>query len=260
MNRLILDVLSNENIGKNLFQLCLNHNFKLKSAHPGQFVNIKIDNSFTPLLRRPFSISRIIRNEIIIIYKIVGRGTAILSRKKRGDTVDILGPLGKGFTLPGKDAHYIILAAGGTGTAPLIFLRESLMEEGFNPIFFIGAKSKDELIYSKDFGEAILCTEDGTAGFKGTVIEALFDFHRKNPGTKSIYACGPEEMLRSISKFSLENGYPCQISTENYMGCGTGLCFGCAVKTSTSFLEISDKRYLLACRDGPVFDAQQVEL
>ena len=236
-----------------------------KTAKPGQFVQIKCSGSFDPLLRRPFSIhsikgqgSRV--KGIEILYEIVGKGTEILSNKKEGDKIDVLGPLGNGFVLPavsGLEPRAIIIA-GGLGAAPLVYLAEALAKKKIKTIVLIGAKTKGLILCEKDFkkitDEVYVSTDDGTYGSKGFVSKL---FHKILKAAESkfetiVYVCGPHSMLKCIADICRERNFECQVSLEEKMACGIGACLGCAVKTK------SGNR--LACKDGPVFNASELTL
>jgi dihydroorotate dehydrogenase electron transfer subunit len=213
---------------------------------PGQFVTLKINQTTDPLLRRPFSIFDYENGVLEIIFQVVGKGTEILS-EYTGDTIDILGPLGRGFTLAEKSN--VLLIGGGAGNAPLHYLARILGQKGCSITQIHGSRSKS-VIYCQDrfcslSDEVIFMTDDGSEGHKGYVTamaekvlsERKFDF---------IYACGPSRMLSSLVPVIKKSGTPCEFSLENYFGCGTGICYGCTIRT----LE-GNKR---VCTDGPVFD------
>jgi dihydroorotate dehydrogenase electron transfer subunit len=258
-----------------------------KEASPGQFVNIKLTDTCEPLLRRPFSIHRVTGEGIEILYELVGPGTEILSKKKSGEYLDIIGPLGNGFNyrLPPvcrqagiTDYRLPILIAGGMGVAPLIFLAEKLGERKAlkqvkrKTLVLLGTKTAQQILCEKEFKklgcEVRISTDDGSKGFKGKVTALLKRYlatgYRpqatgkkiKKPTACSlrlaahIYACGPRAMLKEISLFSKKHNIPAQISLEEHMACGIGACFGCAINTKKGF-----KR---ACKEGPVFNAEEI--
>ena len=226
-------------------------------ASPGQFVNIKVSDSIEPLLRRPFSIHRVSMADIEILYEIVGPGTEILSQKNAGEYLDIIGPLGTGFTFNDRprerQTERTILVAGGMGVAPLLFLAEKLKKH--NPLVLLGVKTKSQILCEKDFKdlgcEVRIATDDGSRGFKGKVTDLL----KHLPSTidhrpSTIYACGPRPMLKEISLVSKKHNIPAQISLEEHMACGIGACLGCAVKTKSGFQRV--------CKEGPVFAADEI--
>lgn len=240
----------------NFWKLSLGNKSMAAKAKPGQFVNIRVDKGSDLLLRRPLSIHQVKSGQLEIIYKVVGRGTEKLSRVKVQDKIDVIGPLGNGYTLnEGKS----ILVGGGTGIASLAFLGATLKNK-FNqvPTVLIGAKTKDELLCVETL-EQIGCTvktatDDGSHGFHGLVTElfreiiAIYSTH-----PSMVYACGPLPMLRELSGLCRHFRIPCEVSLEEHMGCGVGACMGCVVKSAKG-------EYLRVCKEGPVFKASEVVL
>lgn len=238
-----------------------------QNSFPGQFLHIKCSTSNNPLLRRPLSIHRVIGKDTVeILYKVVGKGTHCLSKRKKGEKIDCIGPLGNGFILPKTDNRKPItdmfLVAGGIGIAPLIFLTEKLAKlkvknKKLKTIVLLGTKTKDEVLCAeklKKMGiETHISTEDGSLGYKGLVSELL-----KNkllsivPRPSSlVYACGPKGMLKEVALLSKEHKISCQVSFEQFMGCGIGICNACVIRTK--------KGYKRVCKDGPVFNAEEID-
>lgn len=231
---------------------------KVKSAQiaagvkPGQFCNIKVNDSLTPFLRRPFSVCDVDEDIISFQFNLVGEGTRLLSQKKKGDLLNIIGPLGVGFNYSGNFENAIIVA-GGIGAAPFPLLIKNLSKD-INVISFIGGRSKKDLIKYK-LKNVIVSTDDGSEGFNGNVIQLLeSEIHKYDKLNIKIFACGPNAMLRALSKFTIENKFDCEISTESVMACGFGICQGCNIEG------INSERFLLVCKDGPVFKAEDVKL
>jgi len=221
------------------------------SAKAGQFVNIKINKTNYPLLRRPFSISNIEEDELFILFDVRGEGTALLSEKSTGDEIDLLGPLGNGFMIDDEFDAAVFLA-GGIGSAPFPFLGNELKKKEI--IAFAGARSKKDLI-TEGLINPQISTDDGSFGFKGNVVEHFiseFDGLRKK--NIKIFACGPTPMLKSVRRFAVENNLKCDLSLESRMACGFGLCQGCPVEKADG------SGYLLVCKDGPVFGAKEIKL
>ena len=250
-------ILSNKKISHTYYKMTLDAPYIARIALPGQFVQIKCSDSLEPLLRRPFSIHRVNGN-IEILYETVGRGTEILSNKKEGDKIDVLGPLGNGFRLPRttKIEPRAIIIAGGVGVAPLVYLAEELAKKYIKTIVLIGAKTKDLILCEKDFKKAVpevyVSTDDGTYGSQGFVSKL---FHKILKTVESrfdtvVYVCGPRGMLKCIAEICQERNFECQVSLEEKMACGTGVCLGCVVKTKSG--------NKLACKDGPVFDSSEL--
>jgi len=225
-------------------------------AKPGQFVEIKVSDNYEPLLRRPFSIHRVKGNNIEILYEVLGKGTDILSQRKIGEYLDVIGPLGNGFNyrLPITDYRLPILVAGGMGVAPLMFLAEKLAEVKISVL--IGAKTKNHIFCEKEFKKLgctlKISTDDGSRGFKGTATDLLKNILllTNNEKRLTIYACGPRPMLEEISRISRKHHIWAQISLEEHMACGIGICFGCAVKTRHGYKRV--------CKEGPVFNADEI--
>lgn len=219
---------------------------------PGQFCNIKVSNNTFPLLRRPFSISDVIDDKIFFMFDLHGEGTKILSEKKDGDFLDILGPLGNGFSIKNNFAKYL-LVAGGLGVAPFPYLIKSLGKINYE--CFEGARNKN-LLTDYGLSNIHIATDDGSKGMKGTVIDLLRKHQSEflNQNVKML-ACGPTPMLRAIKNYCNENNIDCDVSTESAMACGFGICQGCPVPKSND-----EGNYLLVCKDGPVFNINEIEL
>lgn len=248
----------NEQIAQGIFLMGLHAPEIVSSAYPGQFVMIRVSPVIDPLLRRPFSICGTLRDELLLIlYKVVGRGTVLMSVAKKGDHMMVLGPLGRGFSRPHPSGKSV-LAAGGIGIAPLIFLAQKFGENDL--IFLAGYRSSAEIVPFEKVGltgkNLETATDDGSAGYHGLVTDLLETRIRLEAETLTgIYACGPAAMLKKIASLTIERGASCQMSLEAYMACGLGACQGCAVKSSAR-----DKlSYYLACRDGPVFSARFID-
>jgi dihydroorotate dehydrogenase electron transfer subunit len=224
------------------------------SAKPGQFVNVLAAGAGeTPLLRRPFSISRIDDDIIELLFNVVGTGTSLLSRKQSGDTIDVIGPLGRNF---GTDADYdtAIIAAGGIGTAPFPFLTEDLKKRNKKIVTFAGFRNSEQ-IYTEHLENIHLATDDGSKGFHGTIVQMLGSFLDKTNFSRSkIFACGPTAMLRAMAELADKKGISCEVSLEEHMACGIGICQGCPVERKND----SDK-YALVCKDGPIFLTTEIK-
>jgi len=241
-----------------IYLLSFDSAYLSKNSYPGQFLHIKIIKT---ILRRPFSIHCVKGKTVFILFRIRGRGTQILSGYKPGDRVNIIGPLGKGFCLSGKSDKNILLA-GGLGVAPLLFLAQRLttvhsQQSIGHRLVLLGANTKKEILCEQEFKNmgfrVIIATEDGSKGYKGTVIEALKKILNTQYSilTTNIYACGPEAMFKGIGKvIGRRKNINCQVSFEQFMGCGLGACCGCTIETK--------KGYQKVCKDGPVFDIKDI--
>ncbi len=222
------------------------------SAKPGQFCNIKVSDNNFPLLRRPFSICDVNGDEIHFLFDIHGEGTRLLCNKKNGDTLDILGPLGSGFKIEG-DYDTAVIVAGGLGSAPFPFLIKKLPANK-KIVSFVGGRSKD-LVLTYGLKNVFTATDDGSDGFNGTVVELLkMELENFSKNKIRIFSCGPNPMLKALQLFSIQNNYDCQLSLESAMACGFGICQGCPVESADG------ESYLLVCKDGPIFNADQVKL
>jgi len=257
-------------------------------AKPGQFVQIacrdlKETRQCDPLLRRPFSIAAINNPDrasdtiqLQVIYKVLGPGTKWLRQRTAGDEIDIVGPLGNGFTLPENKQDHIIMVGGGVGLPPMFFLSDALAQQGYqNHIAVAGAQSGhyfsdilhpeiniDGTVtptmamerFSRNRTGCIITTDDGSLGFHGNVAVALDKFlDRRQAWQKAIiYACGPGPMLKAIAGLAQKRQMNCQVCMEAYMSCGIGLCQSCAVATN------SGNKYKLVCTNGPVFDSKTI--
>lgn len=221
-----------------------------KHALPGQFVNVQTSRHTAPLLRRPFGVANVDRENgvLTIIYRILGEGTQLLAEACSGDRVSIIGPLGKGFDLKAKKP---LLVGGGLGLAPLVYLAQCFCPEPVS--ILMGGRTETELFWQQlfqDLCEAIhVTTDDGSLGAKGTVMAMLPELLQKG-GYDRVYVCGPEPMMRAVAAEAARNGVPCQISLEKYMACGIGACLSCSCGGVHKRLKV--------CADGPVFWAQEV--
>ncbi len=221
-------------------------------AQAGQFINIKAEGF---MLRRPISIAGIDKNKgtLRIIFEVRGKGTKELSQIPEGSMIDIVAPLGgRGFDLElGKKA---VIIGGGIGNPPMLPIAEHY---GKNAVVISGFRNASAVILQKDFAdtgaETILCTDDGSAGRKGFVTDALKEAVAKEK-PDVIYACGPSVMLKKIVEIAKENGIKCQVSLEERMGCGIGACLVCACRT----IRDGEEFYSHVCKDGPVFNAEEV--
>lgn len=226
-------------------------------AKNGQFVQVKAEG-YT--LRRPISICQIDKENgtIRLVFEIRGAGTDKISDLNVGDNMDIIAPLGKGFTVPETipENSKVIVVGGGIGTPPLLGIADKY---GDKTIAILGFRSYDKVILNKDYekmgAKTIICTDDGTVGEKGTIAKPLQDAIDQN-NISMIYACGPTPMLKAIVSAAKANGVPCEVSLEQRMGCGVGACVVCACKVIRGGKEFT----LRVCKDGPVFKGEEVVL
>jgi dihydroorotate dehydrogenase electron transfer subunit len=229
-----------------------------QEAQPGQFIMVRPNENSYPLLRRPFSIHSTQNGSVEIFFQKVGPGSIILSRKEQGDSVDILGPLGKGFSLGNSlEEKPVALIGGGRGIAPLYFLALKLRRVHSLPRIFYGGKTLADIPLKHKFEEAnfevLASTDDGAFGFKGLVTE-LFQAELKRYSPTRIYACGPEAMMQKIDQIARERNIPTEFSLESIMGCGFGACWGCVRKIKSD----SQEGWKKICEEGPVFPGHQI--
>lgn len=251
-----MTVVKQQEIAHSIFELTLKGELVSEMKQPGQFVHLKVSNSFEPLLRRPISICNIDQEEkqFTMIYRAEGRGTKLLSMKAAGERIDVLGPLGNGFpveeAVPGETA---LLVGGGIGVPPLYELSQRLTTRGVKVVHVLGFQSKDVAFYEEKFaslGETYIATVDGSLGTKGFVTDVI---EGENINFDLLYSCGPTPMLKA-----LENNYNDKklfLSLEERMACGIGACFACVCKTSKE-----GTGYKKVCSDGPVFRSGEVVL
>lgn len=261
-SQLSVPVLNKYILREKIFKLTLSSSFISNRAKPGNFVHVRVGSTDHPLLRRAFSIQSVskAKSSFDILFRVVGKGTEILSQVNPGETLDILGPIGNSFALPPKSKK-VMLVAGGMGIAPLWFLFTHLVEKGFDPgriTFLLGAKNKKELLYldklRKSKVKLVVTTDDGSIGIKGLITDAFLKEIAKNKLDHKnllVYSCGPPMMLAKMSGMAKEYDLACQVSLETNMACGVGACWGCVVKSS-------DGTYQRVCADGPVFDARKI--
>jgi dihydroorotate dehydrogenase electron transfer subunit len=228
-----------------------------RDASAGQFVNVKVGQGLVPLLRRPFSICRVNKGKVEILYEVLGEGTRVLAQRRVGEELDVIGPLGKGFSASRRARR--ILVAGGMGIAPLLFLAESFRSDDLsNTTILIGAKTKRQILCEKEFKglglQVRIATDDGSRGFKGKVTDLLEKALGNNAIDASeaiaLYACGPRPMLKEVSRISCAYNIATEVSLEEHMACGIGACLGCVAKTKTGYQRV--------CKEGPVFNAKEI--
>ncbi len=243
-------IVSQKCIGTDIYDMVLSFPRGAKEAKPGQFIAMYCEDG-TKLLPRPISICGIDaeKGTLRVVYRIAGEGTRLFSEMKEGDSLEVLGPLGNGFTMKEEKA---IIVGGGIGIPPMLELAKQLSCEktvvlGYRDELFL----KDEF---ESYADVVVATEDGSCGTKGTVIDAI-----KEAGVdgKVIYACGPMPMLKALAEYAEAHDMEAQISLEERMACGIGACLGCICKTKKKdhHTNVNNQRI---CKDGPVFDAKEV--
>jgi len=268
-------ILANEKVGEDFRRMRLASPYLAGAAKPGQFVEIRCTKGVDPLLRRPLGCHRILNDGIEVLYEVVGKGTKLLSQRRAGETLDLIGPLGNGFDLLATSHKPLatILIAGGIGVAPLLALAERLVHSPQSIVhrkkakvsIIIGAKTKTHVLCEKEFTaigyDVIIATEDGSRGKKGLATDLLKDFLRatSHEPRVTIYACGPTGMLKAVAGIAKAHRIPCQVSLEERMACGVGVCLGCPVKIKTSHKpQVTSHEYKMVCKDGPVFNSEDI--
>ena len=238
----------------------------LPEMAPGQFVEVKVEGSTGTFLRRPISINFVDleHNELWLLVAVVGDGTRQLAALAEGDGVNIVGPLGNGFSQPaGEPAGTVagqgelagirgevLLVGGGVGVAPLLYQGAVLKAVGVKPVFLLGARTKTDLLMLDEFrkyGEVLVTTEDGSEGERGFVTQHTVLQKRR---FDLIQSCGPTPMMKAVAKFAYQQGIECEVSLENMMACGLGACLCCVEKTTEG--------NLCVCKDGPVFNIKRL--
>ena len=229
-----------------------------REARPGQFVMVKVTDTPFPLLRRPLSIHDAAPAGIELFFKTAGLGTELLARKKPGDSIDLLGPLGKGFTFsPDLKEKKTYLVGGGRGIAPLFFLGRELKALGAQVTVFYGGRCETDIPLKNKFedaGLALLCsTDDGGFGFGGLVSELLArELHKSRPDI--LYVCGPDPMMRAVAEIARARGIYGEFSLEATMGCGIGACWGCVHRVRNGAAD----GWVKICEEGPVFPGDRI--
>ncbi len=240
MKNVILTIDKNIQVGSDIYLMTLQGDLS-EIKNPGEFINITIPGYY---LRRPISVCDYSKNHIDLLYKVLGHGTRDLSTFEEGTKIDALVGLGNGFDI--TKSKNPLLVGGGIGIAPMIALAKAFNEKGIKPTLVYGARSANDIVLVeelKQYTNLYICTDDGSLGFKGNVIECIksnkfkFDYY---------YSCGPQKMLEFLAK-AYKNGC---VSLEARMGCGFGACMGCSIETTNG-----PKR---VCKEGPVFEASEV--
>jgi dihydroorotate dehydrogenase electron transfer subunit len=217
---------------------------------PGNFVQVLVEDSPSTFLRRPFSIHSVnhSENSFRILVQIKGEGTRHLSRLRKGDELNVIFPLGNCFSLP--KGERVLLVGGGCGVAPLLFLAQFLKQNRISPVILTGWRTKADIFEQeeyKKYGELLVITEDGSAGEKGLVTDHSI-LQKEKLGFDRIYCCGPDPMMKAVSSIAAMQGIECEVSLENTMACGFGVCLCCITPTTRGNERV--------CIEGPVFNTR----
>ena len=255
-------LIKKEEIIKDIYKFSVKAPEIVENSKPGNFIEIRITEGIDPFLRRPISIYNLDKENGILefIFQVKGKGTEILSKKEERADVDIIGPLGHG-TFKFEKYKNIAVIGGGIGIFPLYELSKEAKQNNVKVNCYLGFRNKDFVMLEKEFEEVTdnltITTDDGTYKEKGFAIDYLIK-DMESEKYECIYACGPLPMLKAIQKYANENNIDCQISLEEKMACGLGVCLGCAVKTAKSPKDAPE--YWHVCKGGPVFQAKDVEI
>lgn len=246
-----LTITDNQELIPGFFRIkATDRNALLPDMQPGQFAELKVSGNEASFLRIPIGIHFVDRetNEVWFLIHAVGDGTCQLAALRKNDHLDAILPLGRGFSLPDTPGRQVLLIGGGVGVAPLLFQGKVLKENGHTPIFLMGARSQSELLQVREFqaiGEVYTTTDDGSEGEKGYVTQhSLLD--KPQAHFDLIQTCGPRSMMEAVARYARHMGTECEVSLENTMGCGIGVCLCCVENTI--------KGHLRVCKDGPVFN------
>jgi dihydroorotate dehydrogenase electron transfer subunit len=263
-------IISNVEVSPGYWRMRMTAPPECASARPGQFMMVRVNGAIDPLLRRPFGIfdvgvytpaqsGAIAQPYLEMLYRVVGKGTAMLAALHETDLLDILGPLGKGFDLGTADEEKLIVG-GGVGLAPLYLLAKELVKQS-KVRLFAGGRTRDDILCITEFErlgiECYTATEDGSLGECGLVTEALLRRLEQLPGRAAIYACGPHGMLNAVANIAAARAIPCQVSLEGYMACGVGACLGCVAPGHSHAADTPDFRCV--CTEGPVFESGELK-
>lgn len=225
----------------------------LPEIRPGQFVEVRIDQSPSTFLRRPISINYVDaeRQQLWLLVHAVGDGTRALAHMHRGETLNCVLPLGNGFSVPEGSGKRILLVGGGVGTAPLLQLGKVLKENGHTPVFLLGGRTSTDLMQLdlfRELGEVNVTTENGSMGERGFVTNHTV---LNGPTFDHIATCGPKPMMMAVAKWAAANGVDCEVSLENLMACGLGACLCCVEKNK-------EGHNVCVCKEGPVFNIKDL--
>jgi dihydroorotate dehydrogenase electron transfer subunit len=254
MGKGVLDfkIIDNKQLNEDFFVLELLSPLKLPLIYPGQFVQVRIEASHDTFLRRPFSVHDVNykANSIKLLIQIKGNGSKALSCMRRGDTLNLVYPLGNPFSLPEKNEKSLLIG-GGCGVAPLLLLAKYLKSNNCDCDILMGFRNKSRIIEYDEYagiGKVFITTEDGSEGEKGFVTQHSV---LKEKIYTRIYCCGPDSMMKAVAKHAAMDNIHCEVSLENLMACGIGVCLCCVVNTT--------KGNLCSCTEGPVFNIKELK-
>lgn len=256
------ELINKEQLTSDIYKISVKAPGIIEDAKPGNFIEIRVSDQTEPFLRRPISIYNLDRENGILefIFQVKGKGTEILAKKKIGDLIDTVGPIGYG-TFKYENYNNLAIIGGGIGVFPLYELAKCAKKDNKNVNIYLGFRNKEYVVLEDEFKNVsdnlTITTDDGSYSEKGFAINFL-ERDIEAGKVDSIYACGPLPMLKAVQKLAVEKNIPCQISLEEKMACGLGVCLGCAVKTAKSPKDAPE--YWHVCKAGPVFQAKDVEI
>ena len=248
-------IVSNERETDSYFRLTVRAPQIAPLVQPGQFAHIRVLPMKDALLRRPFSIFQVDGGTFSILYKTVGKGTEALSRMRPDEELGAIGPLGHGFTVPGVGGEIPLLVAGGYGMAAMYLLAQRSPQKG---VVFVGGRRRVDILCEREFQalgwEVRVTTEDGSHGEKGLVTQPLLAELKRATAGRKLFACGPTGMLKAVGRIAEEYSVPAELSMDEHMCCGVGVCLTCVIPIKTG----NSWEYQRTCTEGPVFDSRQV--
>jgi dihydroorotate dehydrogenase electron transfer subunit len=248
----LLSVLEKRTINDDYYVLEVQADHDVSDILPGQFVNLLVEDTRNAFLRRPISIYDVHpeRNSFDLLIQIVGEGTRLLSQLKTNDTVDVLYPLGKSFSIADAGKK-VLLVGGGVGVAPLLYLAKKLKANNVDVHILLGGRGENNIIETDNFekyGKLYISTEDASIGEKGFVTQHSI---MQQSDFDKIYSCGPDAMMRAVATIAAKHNIDCEVSLENMMACGIGACLCCVTPTESG--------HQCVCTDGPVFNTKVLE-
>jgi dihydroorotate dehydrogenase electron transfer subunit len=250
-----VQILANERVADQYFRLVLRAPEIAPLVQPGQFAHVRVLPLKDALLRRPFSIFQAEADTFSILYKRVGKGTEMLSTMKPGEPLSVIAPLGNGFVVPPPGGETPLLVAGGYGMAAMYLLAKRSAQKG---VVFVGGRRAVDILCAADFRalgwEVRITTDDGSLGEKGLVTQPLQAELQRSATGRRLYACGPTPMLRAVCRLAEQFQVPAEISLDEHMCCGMGVCLACVIRVRSG----DSWEYQRSCTEGPVFDARQI--
>jgi dihydroorotate dehydrogenase electron transfer subunit len=250
-----VNIVSNERATDLYFRVVVRAPQIAPLVQPGQFAHVRILPMRDALLRRPFSIFQVEGDTFSILYKAIGKGTEVLSRMGAGEQLSVIGPLGHGFTVPSSGAEMPLLIAGGYGMAAMFLLAERSPQKG---VVFVGGRRRVDILCEEEFRalgwEVRATTEDGSHGENGLVTLPLIAELKRTTAGRKLFACGPTPMLKAVGRIAEEFKVPAELSMDEHMCCGVGVCLTCVIPVKAG----DAWEYQRTCTEGPVFDSRAV--